>query len=167
MPFTDELRQEFLKKRSGVCAIDLLEIEDLSGVMEDPIRIANNTEDVTSDGVLFTKCRFMMPRGAEGFAPEEFQITVFDTTQEILALLDTIPPRAEDIVIVRYYLVSDLDLDLRELQEEYILRGESIDDTGNLQLTVLSDPYLSVIIPAHNFTPDLYPAIHPTFAGGS
>ncbi|MBX9667297.1 MAG: hypothetical protein K2X93_06745 [Candidatus Obscuribacterales bacterium] len=165
MAFTDDLRREFQKKRAGVVAIDLLEIEDLSGALAEPIRLANNTEDITSDGVLFQAMRFVMPRGSEGFAPEDFQITIFDTKKEVLAQLESIPPRGENIVVVRYFLVSDLDLDERELQEEYQHKSESIDESGSLILNVLSDLYLSVTIPAHNFTPDLYPAIHPTFLG--
>lgn len=162
---SDQLKAEMIKERSSVAGVDLLMIENITAFGSNPIKIANNTVDVTFKGNLYKAVPFSISRGSEGSAPSEITINIIDTDQSILFELEKIPPVEDTPTNVTFWLVSDLNLDAIELTEVFELRSFEVDDSGVITMSVLNDPFLGVTIPAHRFTPDLYPGIHPTIEG--
>lgn len=165
MVLSHEIKFEMRSRRSVIPVLDLLRIED--SALDPFVLLVNNTEPFEHQSQTYKRSSFAITRGPEGTAPGDTTINIVDPDQSILLALKSIPPRKnrDDKTIIRWILVKTNNPDFAELSEAYEYKSFEVGDNGLIVLTVSADPYMTAVIPAHCFTPDLFPCLFPTIEG--
>lgn len=157
---SESFKSETFKRHSAEVALELLEIIDSN--LAEPIRLVNNTENITSGGNLYKARWFEVPRAPDlGGDPGETNAMIDNVDLVISALLDQIPDVKESYSVLRWSLILASNPDQVEKTEEYEIKDYELDAT-NLSLSIVRDNFFTEQYPAHKATPASHPGAFTT-----
>jgi len=148
---THNLREQAYAQDSDVALIALLEI-DYGG--EENIYVARNHEELTSNGIAYEPVAFdiTLPE-AKPDEPGAARLSVDNVDRRLVEAV-----RSADEIHVVFRLVTTLDLDVVELEQQFLLRSVTY-DAKRVQGELVLDDYLWDRWPYGQYTPRHFRAL--------
>ena len=148
------LLTQLLSQESGDPLLTLITIshDDWS----EPIRLVNNTEDVISNSVTFSKFSFRIGLPNDDVESlKQIQLSVDNTTLEFISLIRSVS--TPFTVDVKYVLASIPDITQLEITG---LKGRGTGyDMKSIQFTLIIDDIMNVALTSEEYSPSLYPGL--------
>ena len=145
---------EIFKPESGDCFLTLLTISHIS--LPSPIHLVNNTEDVVSNSITYSKFPFRINLPADdGESPGEVSLVLDNVSLELIGALRTITdPLDVNLKMILGSIPDDIQLELTDLKI-----GSINYDAQTISGKLYQDNFMSSSMTSERYQPTNFPGL--------